>query len=93
MGYREEWFKNNKSNYGWYKCVRCGKNFHKGDIDIDHIVPKNKGGKDNLNNLQCMCKSCNRSKKDSTKDTFKDYARNTFKNIKKSVSKKLKKAK
>ena len=25
-------FDNNKSNYGWYKCVRCGKNFRRGKI-------------------------------------------------------------
>ena len=51
--YRELWFQNNESNHGWYTCVRCGKNFRKKDIDIDHIIPQNRGGKDNLNNLQC----------------------------------------
>ena len=58
MNYRDKWFDNNKSNYGWYKCVRCGKSFRKGDIDIDHIIPQRYGGSDNLNNLQCMCKHC-----------------------------------
>lgn len=32
MNYRNKWFDNNKSNYGWYKCVRCGKNFRRGKI-------------------------------------------------------------
>ena len=40
MNYRDKWFDNNKSNYRWYKCVRCGKSFRKGDIDIDHIIPQ-----------------------------------------------------
>lgn len=83
MNYRDKWFDNNKSNYGWYTCVRCGKSFRKGDIDIDHIIPQSYGGSDNLNNLQCMCKHCNRSKQDDLDDVVSDYASNTVKNIKK----------
>ncbi|MDU1255503.1 MAG: HNH endonuclease, partial [Peptostreptococcaceae bacterium] len=44
-GYREDWFNNNESNHGWYTCVRCGKKLRKGDVDIDHIIPQNKGGR------------------------------------------------
>lgn len=47
MGYRDEYFKNNKSDHGWYTCVRCGKKLCKGDADIDHILPQNRGGSDN----------------------------------------------
>ena len=46
MGYRDDFFDNNKSNYGWYTCVRCGKKLRKGDADIDHILPQNYGGGD-----------------------------------------------
>ena len=63
MGYREEWFKHNKPNmFGKYRCVNCHKTFKKKDIDIDHRIPKRKGGTDDLWNLQPMCRSCNRSK-------------------------------
>jgi 5-methylcytosine-specific restriction endonuclease McrA len=31
----------------------------------DHIVPKSKGGKDTLENYQCMCSRCNQEKKDN----------------------------
>ena len=81
MGYREDYFEHNKSNHGWYTCVRCGGKFRKSDIDIDHIIPQKYGGSDHLNNLQCMCKHCNRSKQDDVGfDTVKDLSRNVIKN-------------
>ena len=82
-GYRDKWFENNDSNYGWYTCVKCGKKLRKGDIDIDHIIPQSYGGSDNLNNLQCMCRHCNRSKRNDLDDVVTDYTRNTIKNTKK----------
>lgn len=84
--YRDKWFENNNSNHGWYTCVRCGKSFRKKDIDIDHIIPKKYGGRDNLNNLQCMCKHCNRSKQANINKSILDYAKNAKKNTKKSIS-------
>ena len=87
MGYRDDYFNNNASNHGWYTCVRCGKKLRKGDVDIDHIIPQSYGGGDNLNNLQCMCRHCNRSKQDDLDfNTVTDYARN----VKDNTSKKLK---
>ena len=63
MGYREEWFKHNKPNmFGKYRCVGCGRTFPKAKIEIDHRIPKRKGGTDHLWNLRPMCRSCNRSK-------------------------------
>ena len=52
----------NISNYGWYTCAHCGRKLRKGDVDIDHILPRSKGGIDNPRNLQCLCVHCNRSK-------------------------------
>lgn len=40
-------------------CLKCGS---KDDIQLDHIVPINEGGKNELSNLQPLCKSCNVSK-------------------------------
>ncbi|WP_278381703.1 HNH endonuclease [Clostridium tyrobutyricum] len=85
--YRNKWFENNDSNYGWYTCVRCGKKLRKGDVDIDHIIPQNYNGGNNLNNLQCMCKSCNRSKQDDIGfDTVNDYTKNVVNNASKNIS-------
>ena len=65
MGYRELWFSNNRPNiFGKYRCVSCGGYFTKSEIEIDHRIPKRKGGTDDLWNLQPMCRSCNRRKRE-----------------------------
>ena len=38
-------------------CQYCGKN--KSEVTIDHVVPKDKGGKDEWRNLVAACKRCN----------------------------------
>lgn len=73
--YRETGRNTFSQNNGWYTCVRCGKRFRWKDIDVDHIVPKSKGGMDSSYNLQAMCKHCNRSKGNRTDDTRKDLKR------------------
>ena len=100
MSYRDEWFKHNESNHGWYTCAKCGKKIRKADVDIDHIVPQKYGGSDKLFNLQCLCKHCNRSKQASLKDTLPDLAKtnhqravkavkSAVKSVAKSVTKKI----
>ena len=89
MTYRDNWFKHNESDHGWYTCAKCGKKIRKADVDIDHIVPQKYGGEDKLYNLQCLCKHCNRSKQASLKDTapdlFKTNSQRAVKAVKKSV--------
>ena len=37
MGYRDDYFKENKSNHGWYTCAKCGRKLRKGDsYDSNH---------------------------------------------------------
>ena len=62
----------NISNYGWYTCAHCGRKLRKGDVDIDHILPRSKGGIDDPRNLQCLCVHCNRSKGNKTDNTKAD---------------------
>ena len=65
MGYRDKWFAAHRPNMlGKYRCVRCGGWFRKDQIEIDHRIPKRDGGTDDLWNLQPMCRTCNRSKRD-----------------------------
>jgi len=44
------------------KCNACGQNFELRNLEIDHIVPKSKGGGDYYENYQLLCGSCNRIK-------------------------------
>lgn len=90
MSYRDDWFKDNPSDHGWYTCARCGKKIRKADVDIDHIVPQKYGGSDRLFNLQCLCKHCNRSKQASMKDTVPDLAKTNKNRVVKSVKRHLK---
>jgi len=78
MGYRKDYFKDstNKSSSGWYKCPKCERSFRKSGMDVDHIVPQSYGGSNSLDNLQLLCASCNRSKRNSTNDVYDDYKRN-----------------
>ncbi len=87
MGYRENWFAENKSDHGWYTCAKCGKKLRKADVDIDHIVPQKHHGSDKAFNLQCLCKHCNRSKQArvSVTETGGDLINTNTKRVVKSV--------
>ena len=41
------------------KCKACSTRFDYRHFHIDHIIPKSKGGGDNIENLQLLCGSCN----------------------------------
>jgi len=43
-----------------YKCRICRK--AGGELEVDHIVPVSKGGTNDIDNLQTMCRACNRGK-------------------------------
>ncbi|MCL2118718.1 MAG: HNH endonuclease [Planctomycetaceae bacterium] len=46
------------------KCNACGQGFESRHLEIDHIIPKSKGGGDYYENYQLLCSSCNRIKGD-----------------------------
>ncbi|MCL6524638.1 MAG: HNH endonuclease [Thermoflavifilum sp.] len=47
-----------------YKCVICGRSAMEGyELHVDHILPKDKGGKATLENGQTLCSICNFRKK------------------------------
>lgn len=52
-----------------YTCLRCGKREPEIKLTLDHIIPISSGGKNVIENVQPLCKSCNSAK--HTADT--DY--------------------
>jgi site-specific DNA-methyltransferase (adenine-specific) len=46
------------------KCSACGVSFESRNLEIDHIIPKAKGGGDYYENYQLLCGNCNRIKGD-----------------------------
>jgi len=43
-----------------FKCVACGNSAADGAIlHVDHIMPRSKGGKDEMDNYQTLCHTCN----------------------------------
>lgn len=49
-----------------FTCRYCGRNVKedKVKLEIDHIIPRSRGGKDIPSNLQVSCFECNQGKKD-----------------------------
>lgn len=47
-------------------CQYCGRRFKAPDLNIDHVVPKSRGGRDSWENLVCACVPCNIRKANKT---------------------------
>lgn len=55
-----------------FQCELCGISADMKALEVDHIVPKNHGGEDSINNYQALCYSCNASKGDRDKTDFRN---------------------
>jgi len=55
-----------------FHCELCGVSANVKALEVDHIVPKNHGGEDSINNYQALCYSCNASKGDRDKTDFRE---------------------
>lgn len=53
------------------RCAYCGKGMTLKDATRDHVVPKSKGGGNNVKNLLPTCKKCNQMKGDMSLDKFR----------------------
>ena len=51
-------------------CNGCMRHYEFKDFEVDHIKPKSAGGKDNYENLQLLCSSCNRIKGDASQQVL-----------------------
>lgn len=64
------------------KCMYCGK--ENVPLEIEHIIPKSRGGTNRIDNLGIACHTCNQSKGSKTAEEF------GYPNIQKQVKKTLK---
>jgi diadenosine tetraphosphate (Ap4A) HIT family hydrolase len=53
------------------RCESCGISNKEKALEVDHIIPRTKGGKDELNNFQALCYTCNSQKSNKDDTHFK----------------------
>ena len=54
-----------------FHCELCGISAEEKALEVDHIIPRNKGGEDDMSNLQALCYSCNSMKRDRDDTDFR----------------------
>lgn len=54
-----------------FRCELCGISAEVRALEVDHIVPRARGGKDDPDNLQALCYSCNSMKRDRDASDFR----------------------
>jgi ATP adenylyltransferase len=55
------------------RCQLCGIAAKERPLDVDHIIPRSRGGKTELANLQALCSKCNRSKRNQDDTDFRSF--------------------
>ena len=55
-----------------YRCELCGIGANEKALEVDHIIPKSKGGQDDISNYQALCYSCNSMKRDRDDTDFRE---------------------
>ncbi len=48
------------------RCQYCGKKFKSEDLNLDHVIPVSRGGKNSWYNVVCSCVPCNLRKGDKS---------------------------
>ncbi len=56
-------------------CPFCGTKLNEDNAEIDHIIPKTMGGKDEPDNMRYVCRKCNITKADKYNHLFEYYLR------------------
>ena len=49
-------------------CQYCGRRFRRAELNLDHVVPRSRGGGTNWENVVCSCIACNLRKGGRTPD-------------------------
>lgn len=70
------------SKYGG-KCAYCGKSISLKEMQVDHIVPKNRGGGNFITNYNPSCGRCNHYKRSLDLEGFREYIKTLHERISK----------
>ena len=54
-----------------HRCELCGAHEAQAALHVDHIIPRAKGGSDELSNFQALCITCNTNKRDRDDTDFR----------------------
>ena len=54
-----------------FRCELCGISADEKALEVDHIIPKNTGGEDSINNYQALCYTHNSMKRDLDDEDFR----------------------
>ncbi|GHT54046.1 hypothetical protein AGMMS49982_18110 [Bacteroidia bacterium] len=54
-------------------CTGCKRQFEMRNMEIDHIIPKSKGGGSYYENYQLLCGACNKKKSDKPMEYLRSY--------------------
>jgi len=55
-----------------HRCELCGGHEEQVALQVDHIIPRSKGGPDDISNFQALCMTCNTNKRDTDDTDFRD---------------------
>jgi diadenosine tetraphosphate (Ap4A) HIT family hydrolase len=55
------------------RCALCGATKNERPLDVDHIIPRSRGGKTLPENLQLLCSKCNRTKGNKDDTDFRAF--------------------
>ena len=62
QGYVAQFYKGILYEHFGGKCVYCGRNISVSEMEVDHVIPKTKGGNSSFRNSLPTCMPCNRRK-------------------------------
>ena len=65
-----------------YTCVYCGGSSGDAQLEIDHVIPRSRGGTNALSNLVIACHSCNQKKSNLTLKEFGKLMNKDFSHLK-----------
>lgn len=54
-----------------FRCCYCGQQFRTEELNLDHVIPRSKGGPTDWTNIVTACVECNSAKRDRTPEEAK----------------------